>query len=427
MARNAFLRGLAAAVVFSGWLGAARPLLAGEAVEPAKPAVAPGRLRARKAPEAEKKKCEERLQKLAAFFDRYRQNILDATVGGMLGGMLPPNAKVVGSDWPDPLKSCREIQAAFASDPSVRGFALPRYSYEGLCRLNQLINAGLEKGGYHAYFSETSDQGRLKLTCVAGELLDLQRDEPLKAWGKAIKADPKILGKFLVRYPLDAYETVPSFTSDRKVVYVLTDVLRLNGRKAWNRLESLRKKGVDFEKNRIESEDALKSLKGLEGSIVKLTFAAWRDVYCECRRDRTEEEALAAFVEATVESHVDDLDLYEEILLGETGGNLQKYDARMRTRCALSQIVHARHPMGCVLLKATWLGCREGDPYRVSAEKFLALLLAEAAGLPGAPAGGGEADARPLAERLADLGAVSPEDLRRCAEAAFKKWSAEKK
>lgn len=421
MAKGRILPGFMAIAILWAWPGGAAPLAAGEAEQPGPSAVAPGRLEPAKATEAERKKCEENLGKLAEFFKAYAQKVLDALGEDLIGGALPPNAKLARRGWPDPLEACRGIQAVFAKDPAVRRFVMPKYSYEGLCRLNQLINKGLEKGGMHAYLSEKLEKGRVTLVCVAGELLELRRDAPLRVRGKPLDAGPKVLGRILVRYPQNAFERAPSFTTDRKDVYHLVEVHRVYARKTWNRLEFLRKKGVDFGKDRIESEFALSLLKGLEGIVTKLAFAAWRDVTMECRRDRTDEEAEAAFLDACVASTVDDFDLYEELQLQETQGKVKKDPVQVKSRCSLAQIAHALRPMDCVMAKAVWLGCDATDPYRLAAEKFMPLLLDEASKLSGVSPPAGEAASRPLAERLTDLCGLSPEVLRRAAAAAFER------
>ncbi len=416
---------LAAFVLFWTSLIAIAPCASGEEGGSGNPARKQGRLGIRKASDDDRKRCEEQVGKLAEFFAGYGEDVQDVRAKEFLEGAIPNSAVTGGADWPDPLKSIRKIQSIFTGDKSVRGLAWSRYSLDGLFRLNQRLNAALEKGGFHVLLWETEDKGRVHLNCIAGELMDLESDEPLRIWGNPVKTESTILGRLLVRYPKDALEKTPSFTSDRKMVYHLAEIHRGRALGIWKRLEFLRDNGVDFNRDRIESEPALAMLKDLDGSITKLSFSAWRDLYNECSKDRSRKEASSAFRDSCVEFLLDDSDLMEQIRLQDTQGKSRKDPVDARVRWVLALIVHAKRPIACLAAEASLLSSQEGSSERKAAERLVTLLLEQSSK---SEQGAGLDNSRALpAERLVEFCGMTPDDLRKSAEAAWKKISGGRK
>ncbi|GEM_PF-2977706 len=370
--------------------------------------------------EAERRKCEPMMEKLAAFFKEYGQKVLDAKVAGMLGGTLPEGARIEGSGWPDPLEACVAIQRIFASDRRVRSLRMRRYSYRGLSALNQRINRRLERGGFHAYFSEQPSKGRVQLVCVAGERLDFGRDGPLKIWGKRVETETVVLGSLQVRYPPKVFEKKPSFTSDRGPVYHLREIHRPWAKKIWNRLEFLRKKKVDLEQDEITSELALSLLKGLDGLTTKFAFGAWRRLFAETRKAGNDDEARDAFIGRYLDTVIRDLDLYESVQRRDLERRRVRNVVDVKTRAALAQIAHALNPLECLRTKAVWLSYEKENPYRRAADKLIPALLDALEETEQAQALLGPAkEDDTLLHRLQEAYRLSPDVLRNAATEAF--------
>ncbi|MHC5036966.1 MAG: hypothetical protein ACYTHM_06610 [Planctomycetota bacterium] len=374
--------------------------------------------------ESKRQASEKILEKLSKIFDDYRQKILDAKVKGMLGGTLPPGAKVKGMKWPDPVDFCMKINRAGGS----RGFRMRAYSYKALCILNRHLNKRLEKGGYHAYLSEKHDKGRVILTCIAGELLADERGGPPKVWGKPLGGKSVFIGRIVVRYPGDAYREIPSFTSDREVAYHFVDLYRHYAKRVWNRLKVLEKKKVDFGEKAITEASALAGLKGLEPVRSKMAFTAWRVAYQESKAGGAAgekpdaDQALARFTQRFVGPVVADIDIYERVQLQDIKGLFGKKTVWVRTGAGLAQVAHAANPMDCLRWKVGWLTLKEGHLYRAVGEKIVEAFLAEADRMKKAgEITGVELAGKSFPERLSDVYLLSPEDLRKIAKGAFEK------
>ncbi len=180
----------AAFALFWSGLVANAPCASGEEGGPGNPVPDQGRLRIRKVPDEDRKGCSEKVERLEQFFATYGEDVQSVRAREFLEGAIPNSKVTGGGDWPDPLRSVRGIQAIFADDKSVRGLSFSKYSRDCLLRLNLRINTALEKGGFHACFWETEDKGRVHINCIAGELMDLKRDEPLRIWGKPANNEP---------------------------------------------------------------------------------------------------------------------------------------------------------------------------------------------------------------------------------------------